>query len=300
MKKVLITGIDGFLGRYLAKTSDKNLYAIQGTTFHLENVNVGGDIPVQFMDISDHSAVNEVLSAVQPDIVIHTAGNSNVDVAERNPDKSYNTTVRGTWNIANWCKSNDCKLVYSSTNAIFSGDYAPYNELSIPRPVNVYGQHKYIAENIAAMVPFNLIFRIILLYGWNFDARMNPVTFVLEALKMGRELKMVNKASYTNPLYVQSVCEGIWKGITMEKNAEIYHLAGGETCDRYELALAVAEVFDLDKRLISPVPDSYYNSLAKRPYDTSYDMVKAIREIGFRPVNLKEGLLLMKEEISKK
>lgn len=295
-KKILVTGIEGFLGTYLAKSHDSEKYLLQGTYFDKyaelpENV-----IGLNYLDITDRNEVSAVLSEICPDIIIHTAGNSNTDISENNPALCYNTTVYGTKNIADWCNLNHKQLIYCSTNAIFSGDEAPYNESSIPFPVNKYGMHKYIAERLAATVDSYLIYRLILMYGWNYSTRMNPVTYVIRALCEGKKLNMVEKSSFVNPLYINSCCDGIWRGIALEKDREVYHLAGKDKYDRYNLALAVAEVFDLDKKLISPVPDEYFASLAKRPFDSSYITTKAEIELGFKSITLKDGLLKMKTE----
>jgi len=295
-KNIVVTGIEGFLGNYLAKTYDSEKYVLQGTYFNKDRILPKFLLPAIFLDITDKKEVFKVLDKMHPDIIIHTAGNSNTDVSENNPTQCYKATVGGTKNIADWCKLNYKQLVYCSTNAIFSGDDAPYNETSIPYPINRYGMHKYLAENIASTVNTHLIFRLILMYGWNYSTRMNPVTFVIKALREGKKINMVENSSYVNPLNIISCCDGIWKGIELNKDREIYHLAGKNKCDRYDLALKVAEVFDLDKSLISPVPDNFYSSLAKRPYDSSYITTKAEVELGFKPLTLEEGLSLMKKE----
>jgi dTDP-4-dehydrorhamnose reductase len=295
-KKILITGIDGFLGTYLAKTYNSEKYFLQGTCYDKQAKFSENNLQLNYLDVTDRTEVIRVLNKLDPDIIIHTAGNSNTDISENNPALCYKTTVYGTKNIADWCNLNHKQLIYCSTNAIFSGDEAPYNESSIPFPLNRYGMHKYMAERIAATVDSYLIFRLILMYGWNYSTRMNPVTFVIKALREEKKLNMVEGSSYVNPLYIDSCCDGIWQGIALEKNREIYHLAGKETVDRYNLALAVAEIFELDKNLISSVPDEYFASLAKRPYDSSYNTKKAEVGLGFKPLTLKEGLIAMKRE----
>ncbi|MBI3500641.1 MAG: NAD(P)-dependent oxidoreductase [Bacteroidetes bacterium] len=298
-RKIFITGINGFLGTYLAKTYDKGKYILYGSHYNQGEKKPKNLLHYNFLDVSDKKNVCAELDEKNPDIVIHTAGISNVDLSEKNPSLCYNITVGGTKNIADWCKLNHKQLVYCSSNAIFSGDGAPYGETSLPYPVNIYGMHKYIAESIASTVNSHLIFRIILMYGWNYNTRMNPVTYIIKSLREGKKLSMVENSSYINPLYINSCCDGIWQAIALKKDREIYHLAGKDRCDRYNLALTTAEVFGLDRSLISPVPDNYFSSLAKRPYDTSYATAKAEKELGFKLLTLKEGLSLMKQEEKK-
>jgi len=244
----------------------------------------------------DENNVIKVLNFYKPNIVIHTAGLSNVDVAEKNPEVSYDINVKGTYYIAQWCNKNNAILIFCSTNAVFYGNLAPYDESSLPLPINEYGRHKCIAERIVMATNNYLIFRLILLYGWNYHARHNPVTMVIEELKNNKKMYMVKGASYINPLYVKNACEGIISAIKKEKNKEIYHLGGGDIVDRYELAIKTAEIFNLNKELIIPVNDDYYKMLSPRPYNTSYSTLKAQKELDFNAISLYDGLDKMKEE----
>ncbi len=292
-KKILITGIEGFLGANLARTYDSAKFEISGTYF-LGNKPAIPGIETQYADITDVINTNNVLNNIDPDIIIHTAGVSNVDQAEKDPMHSYNTTVIGTYNIAEWCRARQKQLIYSSTNAIFWGDKAPYDESSLPLPINKYGKHKFIAESIVRNLKSFLIFRLILMYGWNYETRNNPVTSVIQSLRKGEVLNMVKGYSFINPLFIKSCCNAIWTAVDKETDKEIYHIAGADIVDRYELAIITAEVFDLDKQLIKPVDDTFYSCLAKRPFNTSYSTKKAEKDLGFRPLSLREGLILMK------
>ncbi|OFX79039.1 MAG: hypothetical protein A2X12_05815 [Bacteroidetes bacterium GWE2_29_8] len=297
MNKILITGIDGFLGLYLAKTSNLKNCEIVGTYFNYNESYKHFGFDTQFLDITDFSKVQDMLSSFNPNIIIHTAGLSNVDEAEKFPDKSYKTTVIGTWNIAQWCKKNNAKLMYCSSNAIFSGDDAPYNENAIPNPTNEYGKHKFMAESLVRFLEYHLIFRLILMYGWNYHTRHNPVTYVIESLSAGKKLNMVAGYSYINPLYVGACCDAIWNSISKEINKEIYHIAGAERVDRYELAIKTAKVFNLDQSLITPVDNDFFASLAHRPFDSTYINLKAEKELNFKPLSLEEGLNIMKKQM---
>ena len=75
----------------------------------------------------------------------------------------------------------------------------------------------------------------------------------------------------------------------------IYHIAGSETASRYELACKAAEIFGLDKRLIRPVDSSFFPSIAPRPKNTSYKIEKMQGELHIKPLDIRAGLALMKD-----
>ncbi len=295
MKTILITGIEGFLGYYLYDALKNLNYEIKGSYFP-DNYKLDIEVDSMYMNLTDEGNVNKVLEFYKPDIIIHTAGLSNVDVAEKTPEVSYDINVKGTYYISKWCQNNGSLLIFCSTNAIFYGNSAPYDESSLPLPINEYGRHKYIAERIVATIDNYLIFRLILLYGWKYNARHNPVTMVIEGLRNNKKMYMVKGSSYINPLYVRNACEGIVSAIEKGKNKEIYHLGGKDVVDRYELSLKTAEVFNLNKELLIPVGEDYYKSLACRPYNTSYCTIKAQNELDFDAISLYDGLEKMKKE----
>jgi dTDP-4-dehydrorhamnose reductase len=84
--------------------------------------------------------------------------------------------------------------------------------------------------------------------------------------------------------------------IAIEKSKDgIFHIAGEDHVSLYDFAKITAEVFKLDSSLIHPVPDSFFDELAPRPKDTSFDTMKMERELGIMPTSLREGLFKMRE-----
>jgi dTDP-4-dehydrorhamnose reductase len=76
--------------------------------------------------------------------------------------------------------------------------------------------------------------------------------------------------------------------VIRQRRTGIYHAAGRDHLSLYQFALRVAEVFDLDAGLITPVPDSYFPEIAPRPRDTSFDTAKMEKELHLKPLSLDE------------
>lgn len=292
--RILITGGTGLLGKALIET---------GAGRHaISSVYVGDYMPKDKAgvrharaDICDGVAMERSFAQARPEVVIHTAGNANVDYCENNYDEAWRSNVIGTNTVAELCRKCGARLVFISTNAVFGGDKAPYSEKSPTLPVNSYGRMKLEAENVAKNIVRDcLIVRPILMFGWNDEReRSNIVTWLLEMLKNRKAVHMVDDVR-ENPILNIHCAEAIWRLVEGARSG-VYHVAGKDVVTRFEFAMLVADVFGLDKGLVCSVSSSYFHNLARRPANTSYDTSKLERDAGIKPPCLRESLVLMKE-----
>ena len=129
MKKVLVTGANGMLGQDLCPILEDEGYGVLETDIHN-------------LDITDFSAVKNILEEQKPNIVIHCAAYTNVDKAEEDYDTAHKINAEGTENLAKVCGEKDITLVYISTDYVFDGNlkngekYKPDDKTN---PINNYG-----------------------------------------------------------------------------------------------------------------------------------------------------------------
>lgn len=245
-------------------------------------------------DVTDREHMKSVFEWAKPDVVIHTAAIGSVDFAEKNREQTRKVNVGGTEVVAALCQSFKSRLIYISSNAVFDGCTPFYSETAPVSPINYYGQLKVEAENVVreSCIPWAIV-RPILLYGWPYQGeRDNPVVWWVRSLEDGKPIKVVDNV-FSKPLPAWSCAEIVWE-IIRQNRTGIYHAAGKDHLSLYQFALNVAEVFNLDANLITPVPDSYFPEIAPRPQDTSFDTSKMEYELGVKPVGVKEGLTRMK------
>ena len=153
--KVFVTGVGGQLGHDVMNELHKRGYAGVGSDIHPEYSGIADGsavtaMPYEALDITDADMVRAVLNRVKPDVVIHCAAWTAVDLAE---DEDKQEKVRainaaGTRNIAQVCKELDCKMVYISTDYVFDGQgEEPWQpDCKDYKPLNVYGQTKLEGE----------------------------------------------------------------------------------------------------------------------------------------------------------
>jgi len=250
------------------------------------------------LDVTNFENVKRLLKQYAPDVIIHTASIGDVDACERDPTSAWSVNVGGTQNIIKACVNCETKVIFCSSNAVYDGTSPPYDENSPRKPINYYGKTKLEAETIvSSSFDKHVIARLMTMYGWNLpNGRSNPVTWLLDRLRGGQEVLVVDDV-YNNHLYSIACAEVIWKIIEREKWGETYNIAGAECLSRYELAVRTAEVFGLNWRLIKPVHNSYFSSIAPRPLNTCYDTRKLTRDLGIVPLKVTEGLQRMKNEM---
>jgi dTDP-4-dehydrorhamnose reductase len=293
VKRVLITGATGLLGKALMEDQPLNIELF--VTYLRACWGKELLCPSAKLDVTDaKSTLQLMVDWARPNVVIHAAGMSNVDFTENNRSLAREININGTKNIIEACRQSNAKLIYISTNAVFDGKNPPYAEDAERLPVNYYGQLKAEAENLVINSGLNYsIARAILMYGWHFpQTRLNPVTSWVHFLSEGKTIKVVDDR-YSQPLFVQDCAELIWKIINDDAKG-IYHISGADRVTLFDFALKTAEIFGFKKELIQPVPSSFFPEIAPRPVDTSFSTNKIKKELNIYPRGIKEGLQEMK------
>jgi len=246
------------------------------------------------IDITNKAAVFDFFDEAKPEVLIHTAAMANVDYCETHKEEAWRVNVEGTANLLGACDKHGTKMIFISTNGVFDGEKAPYSEKDGPNPINHYGKTKLEAENLVRKSGKNhTVARLMTMYGWNNPAeRQNPVTWLLSKLRSGETVDMADDI-YNNHLLADNGADAIWSIVKLDKSGT-YHIAGKDCVSVYELALKVAEVFELDKALIARAKRGFLKTVAPRPKNTCFNTEKMEKEL-VRPLGIKEGLLYMKQ-----
>ena len=145
--KILITGARGYLASFLIPILLKD-HEIFLTSLHSDRLISGFSIIP--LDLSNFALTSKLIKETNPDLIINTAAITLPDWAEDNKKRTYAANVIAVENLVKICRLQDpkIKLVQISTDYVFSGENAPYNEENKPNPVNYYGQTKLEAEKI--------------------------------------------------------------------------------------------------------------------------------------------------------
>jgi dTDP-4-dehydrorhamnose reductase len=292
--RILITGGSGRIAtnftRFLLKTGNEVLACDK----FIENF-IQGSKPFR-LDITERQPTIDLIEKLRPEIVIHTAALTNVDLCETDKELANKINVQGTMNIVDACKKVNNKIVYISTSAVFDGSKKIYTEEDTPNPTYYYALTKFEGEKIVSnsVLPF-LILRTDQPYCWiERWQKDNSVARVIKKLEADEIIKEPVDW-YNNPTLVDNFVEVAFELIKKNKTG-IYHVVGSDFLNRYELALKIAEIFDKNKELIEPIKSGDLKLPVKR-VNVNLDNRKAQKDSGIKLLGVEEGLkILLKQK----
>ncbi|WP_114778365.1 SDR family oxidoreductase [Botryobacter ruber] len=300
-KKILITGSNGLLGQKLAELllprTDIELLATSRGENKLKDLY--SNLPFAAMDVTDPEQVEQVVSQHKPTHIIHTAAMTNVDQCESDREMALKLNRDAVQYLVDACEKHNVHLVHLSTDFIFDGEAGPYKEDAAANPISFYGETKLMAEEIVKKANCKwAILRTVLVYGVVHEyGRTNIVLWVRDSLRSGKQIKVVTD-QFRTPTLAEDLAMGCW--LAVQHDAEgIYNISGKEMLTPYDMALMVADYFDLDKSLIEKADASTFSQPAKRPPRTGFDITKAETELGYKPHSFQEGIGMVAAQADK-
>lgn len=294
--KVFVTGVAGQLGHDVMNELAKRGYEGVGSDLApvYNGVSDGTavvNMPYISLDITDADAVKKVLTETDPDVVVHCAAWTAVDLAEDDDkvEKVRAINAGGTQNIAQVCKELDCKMVYISTDYVFDGQgETPWEpDCKAYQPLNVYGQTKLEGE-LAVSQTLSKFF--IVRIAWVFGK--NGKNFIKTMLNIGKshdKLTVVSDQIGT-PTYTLDLAVLLVDMIETEKYGYYHATNEGGYISWYDFAVEIFrqaaalgyEDYDAEHLTVAPVTTAEYGiSKAARPFNSRLDKSK-LTENGFR------------------
>ncbi len=295
--KILVTGSNGLLGQKLTDLlQNENSISLIATARGKSVLLIVNGI-FQALDITDENEVDRVISLTTPDVIINTAAMTQVDQCETERELCWNANVTSVENLIHSCAKNNIHLIHVSTDFIFDGTHGPLDENEKPNPVNYYGQSKLAAEELLLKSSISWsILRTVLVYGITEDmSRSNIVLWVKNSLEQGKTIQVVND-QWRTPTLAEDLAMGCYLA-AKTKATGIYHISGKDFVTPYDIAIATADFFKLNKELIKVTDSTQFTQAAQRPPKTGFIIDKARKELGFEPHSFKEGLRVLAEQI---
>lgn len=296
--KILVTGVAGQLGHDVMNELAKRGYEGIGSDIKEEYSGIQDEtavctMPYVQMDITDEASVRRVLTDTAPDVVVHCAAWTAVDLAEDDDKKELVRAINatGTRYIAEECKKLDCKLVYISTDYVFDGQGSkPWDpDCKDYKPLNVYGETKLEGElAVSDLLEKYFIVRIAWVFGKN---GKNFIKTMLNVGKTHDKLTVVNDQIGT-PTYTYDLARLLVDMLETDKYG-YYHATneGGYiswydfTKEIFRQAVELGHTEYSEERLsVAPVTTAEYGiSKAARPFNSRLDRSKLV-ENGFTPL----------------
>jgi dTDP-4-dehydrorhamnose reductase len=293
--KILITGANGLLGQHLIKQLLDKQYTVIATSKGTSRLSFDHHERYSYhqLDVTDGPMVNNMLLQFRPDIILHAAAMTQVDMCEENKIDCWNVNVTATRFLLDAAREINARFIYLSTDFVFDGLNGPYAEDAEPNPVNYYGSSKWGAEKAVAEsgLQWTIIRTILVTGNPSAGTRSNIITWVKEKLEKGEKIRVVDD-QYRTPTFVEDFVNGIT--LVLAKNATgIFHISGKDLLTPYQIAVETARILQLDESLIERTDSSSLSQLATRPPKTGFVIEKAQRELGYQPHEFRESLRKM-------
>ena len=261
--KIIVTGAKGQLGSDVVLQLNK-----------IGAEAVEADLPG--LDITDGNAVEAFIAQSGADGVIHCAAYTNVDTAETERELCGRINADGTRNVARACEKHGIKLLYISTDYVFSGEGTEPFEVNSPKvPCNYYGVSKLEGEN-AALAECSKCF--VVRISWVFGE--NGKNFVKTMLRLAKERDEITVVcdQIGSPTYTKDLAVLLCQMIASEKYG-VYHATNEGFCSWAEFAQAIMDYSGASTK-ITPISSAEYKSVAVRPANSRLSK-KALDASGF-------------------
>lgn len=287
--KVFVTGVCGQLGHDVMNELPKRGYEGIGTDIAPEYAGVQDGTavtkaPYVSLDITDKQAVTKIITDIHPDVIVHCAAWTAVDMAEDDDkvEKVRAINAGGTQNIADVAKAIDAKMVYISTDYVFDGQGTePWDpDCKDYKPMNVYGQTKLEGElAVANTLSKYFIVRIAWVFG------KNGKNFIKTMLKVGKthdEVRVVNDQIGT-PTYTFDLARLLVDMIETDKYGYYHATNEGGYISWYDFTKEIYKDAGYTTKVIPVTTEEYGLSKAARPFNSRLDKSK-LSENGFTPL----------------
>ena len=296
--KIFVTGVAGQLGHDVM--NDLAARGYEGIGTDIAPQYSGADdgtavtkMPYVSLDITDRDAVEKTITELKPDVVVHCAAWTAVDLAEDDDKKAkvHAINADGTQNIADACKKIDAKMVYISTDYVFDGQgTTPWQpDCKDYAPLNVYGQTKLDGElAVANTLEKYFIVRIAWVFG------VNGKNFIKTMLNVGKthdRLTVVSDQIGT-PTYTLDLSRLLVDMIETDKYGYYHATNEGGYISWYDFtkeifrqaaAMGHAEYLPENMTVNSVTTAEYGASKAARPFNSRLDKSKLTAN-GFTPL----------------
>ena len=287
--KYFVTGVSGQLGHDVMNELAKRGYEGVGSDIApayggVQDGTAVTTMPYVSLDITDKEAVEKVITDINPDVIVHCAAWTAVDMAEDDDKVAKVRAVNagGTQNIADVAKKLNCKMIYISTDYVFNGQGTePWQpDCKDYAPLNVYGQTKLEGElAVANTLEKYFIVRIAWVFG------KNGRNFIKTMLKVGKthdEVRVVNDQIGT-PTYTFDLARLLVDMSETEKYGYYHATNEGGYISWYDFTKEIYKDAGYTTKVIPVTTEEYGLSKAARPFNSRLDKSKLV-ENGFRPL----------------
>ena len=285
--KILVTGSAGLIGTQVVKDLLNNNFEVY-SCYHQTKPKLGIAI---HLDLTKKENILNIMKKIKPDIVIHLAAMTDVELCETNKELASIINTKSTEILALESEKCNAFFMYMSTDYVFDGKVGMKSEKDEPNPINFYGKSKLDGEEIFRKISTpNVIVRTSTPFGIHSKKTSFPI-WIKKNLELEKEISVVVD-QYTSPSYVPNISKMIIEVIE-RKITGIIHLAGATKISRYDFAVQISKIINGDNQFLKLTKMNQMNWKAQRPMDSSLSVSKANEILKNKPEKIEDSLKLL-------
>ena len=290
MTKVFLTGASGKLG--------SNLYNLLKRDFNVLPVGNKSKIGfIQKLNLLNNSILIKKLNNFNPDVIVHLAALSNVDLCEKNMSFAFKSNILITSNLIKWSlKNKNVRFVYISSDQVYNkpGFNSENDKLN---PVNFYSLSKVLAENFVQLSTNSIILRTNF-FGYFPNKKDSLINWFLNELKKKKTINLVKDINF-NPLYVETLCLLIKKIILKKKLKGIYNLGTKNRITKGMLLYKVAKKLGFNSHIFKFVKSDKISFLTKRSNNMCMSVNKIEKALKFKMPRIEDEIDNLNKRLNK-
>lgn len=288
---LLVTGAAGFLGHALARELVARGRAVVGTSRDGQGVPEGVEGVALSLDDGGRAAA-ELIERRRPRAVFHLAAMADADACARDPAAAQRVNVEATGRVAAAAARVGARVVYTSSDLVFDGTRAPYDEDDPPAPLGPYMATKAAGERATLeAAPGALVARVSLLYGLRRGRKGCFTDQLVDRLRRAEPVRLFVD-QWRTPLLVEDAAALLADLLDAGASGRV-HVAGPERVSRLEHGVAIARALGLDPGGCVPARMGDVAGLSPRPPDVSLRIDRLVALVGRSPLGVLEGCARM-------
>tara|TARA_B110000014_G_C20124390_1_gene597744 strand:- start:204 stop:1088 length:885 start_codon:yes stop_codon:yes gene_type:complete len=284
--RILIIGATGKIGQQLLTILKNEKYATLCDPFGTYFSNKNGDL--EFLDLRDYDTIEKTFEKIKPNVVVNTAALTYPPSCEKNKTLAWKMNTHSVELMVQLCRNINCKMVFISSDQVYSSKNSPIGETDPLNPLNYYAKTKLEAENFVLKLNDYLIIRT----AWVNDVETNTMSFISQVLNSLEKNQNFDAPSdyFGHPTYSTNVAEIIIE-LIFKQISGIFNVTGLTYTDRFSFAKKIAKIFRFNPNLINEI--SLNNSEIVRPQKINLNLEKIKSKIDTKLLTLDEQLQLM-------
>ncbi len=292
-RKLMITGASGVLGSNLASFY-KTHYDVVGV--YRQNLINLEDVRMVQADLCAGDKVDRLIDTYHPDVVIHCAALVDIDRCERDPSEAYRQNVLPAENLVRSLHGKDMKLVFISTDGIYSSNAGKHTEEEPEAPVNEYGRSKFMGEKAALSLKDAVALRTTF-FSRGTSLKKSFYEQMISSLSRDEKVRGFDDVFFS-PLCVLDLVEVIEQ--VLRKNLDgVFNTGASNGVSKFVLLCQIAKNLGLNTGLIKPISVDSLSLDAKRNKNAVMNVDRISAALGMKMPEVKETVARFAEDFRK-